>query len=253
MLHYTSNGIGKTIVLIHGFCENSTCFNEQVFLLKANYYVVTIDLPGHGQSPVLPSFSMNDLADEIKTVLDTLGIQECILLGHSMGGYATLAFAKKYGHLLKGFGLMHSTANADNAERKAKRDQAIAVVNEKGAAVYVHNFIPPLYAKNTPEELIRARQASNNAIPAEAVIACLNAMKNREDSNAFISETNLPVGFFVGKQDALIPATDMLSQAASARIAKVVLLENTAHMGMLEEPEKFGAGIQSFAEYCWTN
>lgn len=253
MLHYTSNGIGKTIVLIHGFCENSTCFNEQVFLLTAHYNVVTIDLPGHGQSPVLPSFSMNDLADEIKTVLDTLGIQECVLLGHSMGGYATLAFAKKYGNLLKGFGLMHSTANADSTERKAKRDQAIAVVREKGAEVYVRNFIPPLFGKDTPEELIQARQASNNAIPAEAVIACLTAMKTREDSNAFISETKLPVAFFVGKQDDLIPARDMLSQAASVRIAKVVLLENAAHMGMLEEPQKVTEGIQSFAKYCWTN
>ncbi len=251
MLHYTSNGIGKTIVLIHGFCENSTCFNEQVFLLKAKYNVVTIDLPGHGKSPVLPSFSMNDLADEIKMILDTLGVDECILLGHSMGGYATLAFAKKYGHLLKGFGLMHSTANADNAERQAKRDQAIAVVKEKGAEVYVRNFIPPLFAPSTPKTIIEARQASNNSISAEAIIACLTAMKNREDSNAFIRETDLPIAFLVGKQDALIPATDMLAQAASAPIAKVVLLDDTAHMGMLEEPEKFGLGIQAFAEYCW--
>lgn len=61
MLHYTSNGVGNTIVLIHGFCEQSTCFNEQVFLLKADYNVITIDLPGHGQSPVRGDYARQKL------------------------------------------------------------------------------------------------------------------------------------------------------------------------------------------------
>jgi pimeloyl-ACP methyl ester carboxylesterase len=251
MLHYTSTGLGNTIVLIHGFCENSTCFNEQVFLLKDHYNLVTIDLPGHGQSPVIPSFSMSGLADEIKSVLDTLNINECVMLGHSMGGYATLAFAKKYGNMLKGFGLMHSTANADNEERKKKREQAINLVKEKGAEIYVRNFIPPLFAPDTSKELIEARQLSNNNITAEAVIACLEAMKNRDDSNAFIQETNLPVGFFIGKQDALIPEADMLAQAASSKTAKVVYLEKAAHMGMLEVPQEVVEGIKTFAGFCF--
>lgn len=251
MLHYTSTGLGNTIVLIHGFCENSTCFNEQVFLLKDHYNIVTIDLPGHGQSPVIPSFSMSGLADEIKAVLDNLNITECVLLGHSMGGYATLAFAKKYHTMLTGFGLMHSTANADNEERKKKRDQGIALVKEKGAAIYVRNFIPPLFAPDTSKELIEARQVSNSNITAEAVIACLEAMKNRDDSNAFIQETNLPVAFFIGKQDVLIPEADMLAQAASAKTAKVVYLEKAAHMGMLEVPEQVKEGIRTFAEFCF--
>lgn len=251
MLHYTSTGLGNTIVLIHGFCENSTCFNEQVFLLKDHYNIVTIDLPGHGQSPVIPSFSMADLADEVKAVLDTLGINECVLLGHSMGGYATLAFAKKYTNMLKGFGLMHSTANADNEERKKKRDQGINLVREKGAEIYVRNFIPPLFAPDTPAELIAARQESNKNITAEAVIACLEAMKNRDDSNALVQETNVPMAFFIGKQDALIPEVDMLAQAASAKTANVVYLENAAHMGMLEVPQEVAAGIKSFTEFCF--
>jgi pimeloyl-ACP methyl ester carboxylesterase len=251
MLNYTNNGLGKTIVFIHGFCENSTCFNEQVFLLKANYNVITIDLPGHGQSPVLTSFSINDLAGEIKAILDAESVKECILLGHSMGGYITLAFAKKYGHMLKGFGLMHSTANADNEERKAKRDQAIAVVKEKGAELYVHNFIPPMFAPTTPTKIVEARQAVNKNIPAEAIIACLTAMKNRDDSNAFISDTDLPIAFFVGKQDALIPEKDMLAQSANAKISKVVYLEDAGHMGMLEMPQQVTEGINAFAAFCF--
>jgi pimeloyl-ACP methyl ester carboxylesterase len=252
MLHFTNTGNGDTIVLIHGFCENSTCFNEQVFLLKDHYNVMTIDLPGHGNSPVMAEFSMQDLADEIKNVLDACGVKQCILLGHSMGGYATLAFAKKYPSMLKGFGLLHSTANADNDERKAKREQAIAVVREKGAELYVRQFIPPLFAPETPKALIEARQISNKNISAEAIIACLTAMKNRNDNNSLLHETTLPVAFFVGKQDSLIPEADMLGQAASVKIAKVVYLADAAHMGMLETPQAVTAGIKTFAQFCFS-
>jgi pimeloyl-ACP methyl ester carboxylesterase len=251
MLHYTSNGVGQTIVLIHGFCENSTCFNEQVFLLNPYFNILTIDLPGHGKSAVLPSFTMDTLADELKNVLDTAAVSSCVMIGHSMGGYATLAFAKKYPTLLKGFGLMHSTANADSAERKTKREQAIAVVNEKGAELYVRNFIPPLFSSGTAKEIIETRQVANNTITPESIIAGLTAMKNRDDSNAFISETNLPVAFFVGKQDALIPETDMLLQAANAKISQVVYLEHSAHMGMFEQPQKVSDGLKLFAEFCF--
>lgn len=252
MLHYTNNGVGKTIVLIHGFCEHSTCFNEQVFLLSASYNVIAIDLPGHGQSPSMSSFTMNDVADEVKHILDKESVSSCILIGHSMGGYVTLAFAKKYPQLLNGFGLMHSTANADNEERKAKREQGIKVIGEKGPEIYVRNFIPPLFAEGFSPDTIAARQSANAGITAETLIACLTAMKNRDDSNAFIAETTLPVGFFIGKNDALIPAQDMLRQAAAAKTAMIIRLNETAHMGMLEEPAKTGEGIRAFADFCFS-
>jgi pimeloyl-ACP methyl ester carboxylesterase len=252
MLYYTTNGVGKTIVLIHGFCEHSTCFNEQVFLLKAHYNVITIDLPGHGQSPVIPSFTLNDVADEVKKILDAEKISSCIMIGHSMGGYVTLAFAKKHPQLLAGFGLMNATANSDTDERKAKREQAIKLISNKGPEIYVSNFIPPLFADGFSSTIIAERQSLNANIKAEALIACLKAMKNRDDSSAFIAQTNLPVAFFIGKNDALIPPQDMLRQAASAKTAMITLLTESAHMGMLEEPQKVGEGIRTFAEFCLT-
>jgi pimeloyl-ACP methyl ester carboxylesterase len=251
MLHYTTHsGTGNTIVLIHGFCENSTCF-KQVLSFIAGYNVITIDLPGHGKSPVIAPLSMEKLADEVKAVLDKEAVTQCILIGHSMGGYATMAFAKKYGSMLKGFGLFHSTASADNDERKAKRDQAINVIGEKGAEFYITGFVPPMFAPDAPKALIEQRLGENKTIPAEALKACLSAMKERPDSKVFLTETHLPVLFVVGKQDGLMPEKDLLTQAASCKQSKLVYLEHSGHMGMLEEPEKAGEGLNSFAEYCF--
>jgi len=252
MLHYTHySGRGNnTIVLLHGFCENSTCF-EQVLSFIAGYNVITIDLPGHGQSPVIAPLSMDRLADEIKAVLDQEKVRQCVLIGHSMGGYATLAFAKKYGSMLKGFGLFHSTAAPDNEERKAKRDQGIRVISEKGGGFYVSGFVPPMFAPGTSKDLIGQRLSENKSIPAEALTACLQAMKERPDSRPFIAGTDLPILFVIGKQDGLMPEKDLLTQAASCKQSKLVYLEHSGHMGMVEEPEKAGEGLRSFAAYCF--
>lgn len=250
MLHYTHSGKGETIVLIHGFCENSTCF-KQVLSFIAGYHVITIDLPGHGKSPVIAPLSMEQLADGVKEVLDHLQVAQCVLIGHSMGGYATLAFARKYGSMLKGFGLFHSTASADTDERRAKRDQAIRVIREKGAVSYITGFVPPMFAPDAPKELVAERLKENSTIPAEGLIACLEAMKERADSKLFLTETDLPVLFVVGRQDGLIPEKDMLAQAASCKQASIVLLQHSGHMGMLEEAEKAAEGVRKFAEYCF--
>lgn len=250
MLHYNHSGNGNTIVLIHGFCENSTCF-KQVLSFIAGYKVITISLPGHGNSPVIAPFTMDQLADEIKSVLDKEQVTQCIMIGHSMGGYATLAFAKKYENRLKGFGLFHSTAAADNDERKAKREQTIRVISEKGAVPYITNFVPPMFAPGAPKELIAERLKENSTIPAEALIACLQAMKERPESKTFLTQTELPVLFVIGKQDGLIPEKDMLTQAADCKQSSLVYLENSGHMGMLEEPQKAGEGLKKFAEYCF--
>jgi len=251
MLHYTNNGVGNTIVFIHGFCENSTCFQRQVFLLKDNYNVVTIDLPGHGKSPIIPFFTMDDLATEIAKVLDMLMVKSCVMIGHSMGGYATLAFAKKQQRYLKGFGLLHSTAAADNDERKQKREQAITLINKNGAEIYTKNFIPPLFAASSSKELILERQMANAHLSALSLTSCLLSMKNREESNVFIAKTELPIAFIIGKLDALIPEKDMLAQAATVNVSHITYLEHSAHMGMLEEPDKVCEGVSKFVRYCF--
>jgi pimeloyl-ACP methyl ester carboxylesterase len=67
----------------------------------------------------------HDYADCIHALLRHENISSCIMLGHSMGGYITLAFAEKYPLLLTGLGLIHSTAFADSEEKKKNRARAL--------------------------------------------------------------------------------------------------------------------------------
>lgn len=248
MIYYSKNGEGNTIVLLHGFCENSTCFNKQVFFLQQYFCVITPDLPGVGNSSTTNNTSMESMADEVFLILEKEKISSCIMLGHSMGGYVTLAFAKKYSHILKGFGLMHSTAFADSEERKLKRDQAIKVIKEKGSDFYVVNFIPPLFsAEFNDKEIINEFILEGKRTSNEGLTQALLAMKSRPDSISFLQQTSLPVLFIVGKNDTIIPEKDIFYQASLCKQSEIIYLQNSAHMGFIEEPEIFSDAIKNFS------
>ena len=248
MLTFQSNGSGKDIVLLHGFCENSTCFNEQVLLLKDHYKVTVIDLPGVAHSPYIEELSMEKCADEVHRTLMHIGISSCLMIGHSMGGYVTLSFAKKYPEFLKGFGLLHSTSNPDSDERRSKRDQAIKVIQDKGHEFYISNFIPPLFASSFNNPMVVERIINEGKrITSKAIIAQLLSMKFRPSSNDFLKETDLPVLFIAGKHDAIIPVSDVIKQSAYVHKGSLVILPNAAHMGMIEDAEACSEAIKQFA------
>ena len=246
MLHYNKAGNGQPVVLIHGFCEDNTCFNEQVLLLKEHCTVITPNLPGIGFSELSAETTMAKMADDVYELLQYLNISNCVMLGHSMGGYVTLAYAKKHAHTLKSFGLLHSTALPDDEARKLKRNQAKTLIEQKGAAFYAKNFIPPLFHPNTNQSIIEPCLKAANNFTAEALTAALMAMKNRANSTDLLKQTNLPVFFGIGKYDELIPQQTMFNQALLCKQSYIAYLQNSAHMGHLEEANLLAQHILQF-------
>ena len=119
---YTSEGRGKAVVLVHGFCEDSGIWDEfKLDLLEKKYRVVCVDLPGFGGSEVAEGITVAGMAQAVKAVVDHLNLAEIIFIGHSMGGYAALAFADQYPDVLKGLGIFHSHPYADADDKKENR------------------------------------------------------------------------------------------------------------------------------------
>src|SRR5690349_23915025 len=89
---YTVKGKGRAVVLLHGFMGSSEVWQEFANDLSKRYKVVCIDLPGHGQTPSYGYIhNMELMAACVDAVLKKLRLRRVALVGHSMGGYVSLA------------------------------------------------------------------------------------------------------------------------------------------------------------------
>ena len=128
-IHYSDQGKGSAIILLHGFLENSSMWNNLIpHLIKRNR-VICIDLLGHGKTECLGYVhSMDLMAETVNAVLKQIRIQRVKLIGHSMGGYVALAFCDAFPEKVKALCLMNSTSRADSDEKKINRNRAIEAV-----------------------------------------------------------------------------------------------------------------------------
>ena len=108
MLNYEISGTGKeNLVLLHGFMENLMIWTDMEPYLAKDFTLIKIDLPGHGLSKIYREIhTMELMAEEVKKLTDHLKLENFHLLGHSMGGYVSLAFADTFSASLKSFTLL---------------------------------------------------------------------------------------------------------------------------------------------------
>lgn len=250
-IHYLDTGKGNTIVLLHGFGEDSQIWNRQIAALSQKHRLIVPDLPGSGNSTMLSTpDTIEAYADAIDALLQHLSINECIMLGHSMGGYITLAFAEAYPERLAGWGLIHSTAFADTEEKKLNRQRGIELMQQYGAHAFLRNTIPNLFAdsfKKQEPKVLDELIESAKAFTAEACCAYYKAMQLRPNRTHVLSGSKTPVLFVLGTEDVAAPLNDLLQQVHLPSSAYIHILEGVGHMGMLEATEKVTAYIAGFA------
>ncbi|HEX3010348.1 MAG TPA: alpha/beta hydrolase [Bacteroidales bacterium] len=240
-VHFDDLGSGKVIVLVHGYLETMEIWSEFARQLAKTYRVIVIDVPGHGKSGKVGNIHPMDLmADAINSVLTFLRIEKCFLVGHSMGGYVALAFMAKYRYKVNGICLFHSTPFADTEEKKTKRDREIALIREGKKDVLFNANIPNGFATDNLNALA-AQVERAKAIAAhnseEGIMALIEGMKARPDRQNLLKETGLPILFILGKKDNYIPYDLMHSVAQRSATGEILTLQNSGHMGFIEEPE----------------
>jgi len=252
-LFYQDLGVGTPVMLLHGFAEDGAVWDEVANGLSSMCRVLVPDLPGSGRSTLSGSaVTMESLAAVLKDLLDSLEIDQCVFIGHSMGGYITLAFVEKYPERMRAFGFFHSTAYADSEEKKAGRRKSIEFILAHGAAPYIRQSTPNLFAAATREKrpgLVEEMIRRYSAFPSASLIAYLQAMMARPERLAVLENFPRPILFIIGEQDQVVPLELSLKQAHLPRIAEVQLLADAGHMGMLEEAEDGSRMIQQFVNF----
>jgi len=242
------------VVLLHGFCGSSAYWEETLPHLDGTGMYIVPDLRGHGLSdaPAGDMYAMEDFADDLRRLLDGLGEREAIVLGHSLGGYITLAFAEKYPDRLKGFGLIHSTALPDTEEAKAGRDRTAARLLAEGAAPFVSELAQRLFAKENlermPEKVERAIAIGLGVSAAGAARTALG-MKARPDRSDLLRNASVPVLLVAGEGDAIAAPERTFLDIDGPNVSRA-LLDGCGHMSMMEAPARLAEIIAGFAERC---
>src|SRR6187402_1502774 len=265
-IFYRSIGPGDPVMLVHGFGEDGNVWrppqtppkeglpNSQPWLFETpslinRFKFIIPDLPGSGQSEMINDMSMEGMAEVLHSIIHEENIDQCTVIGHSMGGYITLALVESYWNHVNAFGLFHSSAFADTEEKKETRKKGIEFIKQNGAFEFLKTATPNLFSPNSKLQIPNTIDSFINSLKnftPDALIAYYEAMMSRPDRTSILKNTKKPVLFIAGEHDIAIPINDVLKQCHLPEKSYIHVLKKSGHMGMMEETQNANRILEEF-------
>ncbi len=245
-------GSGDAVVLLHGFPLTRAIWDRHVPELAQAHRVVRLDLRGMGASSVSDGpYLMESLAGDVAAVLDALHVDRATLVGHSLGGYVALAFARMYVERLRGLALVCSRLTADTPQQAADRE-ALADRLERDGSIdaAVDAFMPRLFAAQTiaqRSDIIDAMTSIARANSPKGLAAMLRGMAQRSASDDIAPEIDVPVLVVAGELDAALPLDEARTIARTFAHGRLETIAGSGHTPMLEAPAEFARVLRG----CW--
>lgn len=251
-LGYVDTGAdGTPVLLLHAFPLNAGMWDPQVRSLGETYRLIAPDLKGFGASTApedRSGYSMDAYADEVKGLLDHLGLERVVLVGLSMGGYVAFSFWRRYREAVEALVLADTRAEADAPEAVEKRTNQQKTVAEQGIGPLIEALPGALLGETTrakrQDVVERATALMDN--PAAGYIGALEAMKQRADSTGDLASIDVPTLILVGEEDGLTPPE--LSRKMHEHIggSRLVVIPEAGHISNLEAPDAFTGAVGEF-------
>ena len=250
-LHIADSGVGeKCVVLLHGYLESMYVWDDFAPLLTPSVRVITVDIPGHGISEVKGEVhTMEMVADVLHQMLKSLEIERVTMVGHSMGGYVALAFCARYPEQLDGLVLLSSTPNPDTEAKRENRRREIALVRAGKKDALARVAPEAGFAEQNRRRLrsyIDDLTECVHITEDDGIVALLGGMMERADQNEMLRKSAVPQLFILGKKDGYIPVEVAEEIVANHPQAQVAWLEESGHMGFIEEPEACAEALLEF-------
>lgn len=250
-----STPLRMPLLLIHGFPLDRTLWSAQTQSarnLADVARVIAPDLRGFGESK-MPSaaVTIETYADDVRALLDALGIKSAMIAGLSMGGYVAFAFYRKYASRTRALIFTNTKAGADSVEGKKGRDDNAALAREKGAAEIAERMLPKMLTPKTiadrpaVAESVRAMMSRQSV---DGVVGALMAMRDRPDSSSTLAQISVPALIITGAEDTLIPPKESELMRDGIRGARLVVIPGAAHLSNVEQPDAFNQVVREFLQ-----
>ncbi len=251
-INYRDEGAGKPIVFLHAFPLNQCMWDEQVAYFSAHHRVVTFDWRGFGNSELgSDSLTLETFADDLASLLNELTIEQAIICGLSMGGYAAFSFYRKYAPRVAALILADTRPGTDTEEGKKARIEMAALVRQLGPTALLEKLIPRLLGPTTrqtkPEVVARVQKmiAENQT---EGIARALLCMAERPDSTRLLSQIESPTLIIAGSEDELTPPAEAEEMRDGIPHASLEVIYQAGHLSNLEQPDAFNKAVANFLE-----
>lgn len=243
-------GDGPWVVLSHSLACDYTMWAEQIPVLARSFRVLAYDTRGHGRTAATPApYSLELLADDLRALLDAIGVRKAHFVGLSMGGMIGQVFALKYGARLDSLTLCDTTSFYSPSVRPVWM-QRIDDARSRGMALLVE---PTLERWFTSEFRARRPDAMQRfgaqiaATPVEGYAGCSEALLGI-DVTARLREIRLPSCVIVGARDVGTPVDMAKTIHDNLPGSQLVIVEDAAHFPNVEQTVAFNRALLTFLQ-----
>jgi pimeloyl-ACP methyl ester carboxylesterase len=243
-IHYWRGGRGAPLVFVHGFgTEAAVNWYAQLPGFASQFDVLAPDLPGFGASERLPQTNCIALQVRcLRTLLDDLGIERIALVGHSMGGWISLAFASAYPERVERLVVVDAAGLRFDPDMTLERALLPATVDDVRLLIRA-NFQRPM---RLPAFVLRdlLRVARRDAVPREELLRRL--VYGDEHLDDRLGSIMAPTLVVWGAADPLTPLALGERIVASVPGARLVVFDDCAHSPNVEQPDRFNTLLRDF-------
>lgn len=232
------------VIFLHGFGEDSTVWVDFLQLLPSEHTYFRPDY-----ASVTDCESMEAYTLWLDTFIVENKIDKCVLIGHSMGGYIALTYANFFKNNVIGLGLFHSSAYADNVDRKEIRFKTVRVIEQQGTTKFIKGFYPNIFTEEFKEnntDFIEKQIERYSYFPKKALMNAQIAMRGRKDKTLVLKEADYPIMILAGEKDTFVPKITALEQISLLKNSQSAVLDGVAHAGMFENTNESAKVVSAF-------
>jgi pimeloyl-ACP methyl ester carboxylesterase len=189
---------------------------------------------------------MAEVADDLASLLDALGVKSCAVAGVSMGGYIALSFWSKHPERVNKLVLSNTRARADTDTEKTARNEMIAAIQQNGAAILPDRMLPRLLRPNAPPDVVRTVRNMIEGVNPESATYAVIAMRDRVDFSTALHRMTCPGMVITGTDDVIIRIADSRALGDSIPDCRFAEVNGSGHLSSLENPNEFNRLLMEF-------
>lgn len=248
---FSDEGKGRTVLFVHGFPLSRAIWQPQIEALAPSHRVLAPDLRGHGESSATAGvYTMDVFAGDLQTLIVERQCGPVVLVGHSMGGYISFAFYRKFPQSVRGLILFCTRATADSEEGKSVREHLAQRAEREGPVAVADQMLPKMLAASAsvrPDLLEQIRQIIL-ATSVNCLAGSLRGMAARASALELLPQITVPSLVVAGENDFIIPAAESAAMANAIPNARLVMIPQAGHLASLENPTAVNAALREFLE-----